>query len=124
MTSIEKQKISLESSSSTETTEITTSLVNLLDLEQRDSDGCVISQEYFLEHTVRKLSTDILEVWKLHCIIPAIKSWLEEYIVKYVEHKVRQMKLEMVLEFENKLKIIKDEHECELRRRQERDRKR
>lgn len=100
---------------------ITTGLLELLTIGETDCNGVVIAErgEYFFESIIRKLQTEFIERWKVEFLVPAIKCWLEKHIVEFIERIIRITREKIIKEYEEKIIIIKEEHRCEILRREE-----
>jgi hypothetical protein len=94
--------------------------MELLEIGECDDAGeIVVEGEYFLESIFRKLSLEILEKWKLYSL--PYESGLKN--IFYPISSFRTTREKLVLEFEEKIRIIKMEHEEEMCRRRGHDRK-
>ena len=103
-------------------TEITRELFELLTIGEIDANGVVIVEqgEYFLESVFRKFQLEFFERWKIEFIFPAIRCWLEKHIVQYIERIIKITRERLIKEYEEKIIIIKKEHEREIIIREER----
>ena len=121
---IKKEKIEFEYDSTEEILAISTGLYELLEIGECDGEGEIIVEgEYFLESIFRKLSIEILERWKIDFLFPTIRIWLEKHILAYILRIIKTTRERLLLEFEEKIKIIKIEHEKEMCRRRDHDRR-
>jgi len=102
-------------------TVITAQVLELLTIGETDANGVVIVErgEYFLDSVIRKFQFDFVERWKIECLFPAIKIWIEKHIIEYIERIITITREKIIKEYEEKIIIINREHECEIKRREE-----
>ena len=100
---------------------ITTGLLELLTIGETDKNGVIVVErgQYFLESIFKKLQFEIFEKWKLEFLFPAIKVWLEKYVVEYIEQIVIATKEKIIKEYEEKILILKEEQRLEIIKREE-----
>jgi len=115
-----KSIVEAERETKAEVVEITTGLLELLTIGETDANGVVIVErgEYFLESVIRKFQIEFFERWKIEFLFPAIKCWLEKHIVEYIERIIIIAREKLIKEYEEKIIIIKEEHRCEIERRE------
>lgn len=115
-----KSIVEVERETKAEVLEITTELIELLTIGETDTNGVVVIErgEHFLESIMRRFQLEFFERWKIEFLFPAIKCWLEKHIVEYIERIVVIVREKLIKEYEEKIIIIKEEHRCEMERRE------
>lgn len=115
-----KSIVEAERETKVEVVDITAGLLELLTIGETDVNGVVIVErgEYFLESIMRRFQIEFFERWKIEFLFPAIKCWLEKHIMEYIERILITTREKLIKEYEEKIIIIKEEHRCEIERRE------